>query len=298
MKDSIKIAIIFVAVVLAAVLFFNKSPTPIVPPDVENLGDATCNLPASFCTESILTFYKCKNNAVNESKYNCASLSDNVSNWTCNPRQVIVKDGVEITRANCEPMQSNSQEPVENQSNDDESSLSSSGSGSNSQASGSTGGIQRAPPLAYCGNNVTDVGETCVSCPGDFKCTAAEYCPPESGLCRKINSFGDGNCTATENRTGVDCSSCGCPNERICNIVTKQCIASVSVTPSFMSKVDDLVGRTVSNDTVFLGLSDTIYNGKGAKMAVFDCDPQNTFYCRTYIIVDQNGNVLGTVHTT
>ncbi len=297
MVDKLIVAVVVIVVIAAAAVFFNWPTLRPTLPDVQNTGDSTCNLPQTSCNGSVLTFYRCSNGSSVQNDYNCTRLSDSVNNWTCNSRQVFVKNGVQSTRANCDIAGSRS---VENVFPNNQGASTPQGSQSQ-QVNQQSNSPQRAPPLAYCGNNVTDADETCNSCAEDFKCTSQEFCSNESGLCTKSNSFGDDRCTPQENATGSDCSSCGCSSDnQICNSISKRCQASVTINTAFQAKVDAVVNSTLANgnSTSYLGLVDTIYANQSAKMAVFDCDTTRTFFCRTFVILDRNGNTLETVHST
>lgn len=300
MVDKLLAIVTIVVVIGVAFVLLQSSAKPTLP-NLENTGDSTCNLPASSCSGSVLTFYRCSNGSTSEQQYDCKLLSDVVANWTCNPTQVVEKNGERITRANCDVVQAAGQEQNGSEAASAESSTGDlNGEQSEEQNAGGLSPPQRAPPLAYCGNDYVDADETCVSCLEDFKCTSQEFCDNESGLCTKINSFGDDRCTQEENRTGVDCSSCGCSENNICNEVSKRCQDDVPLTAVLEVKIDGVVNATLSNRSsiAYLGLVDTIYANQSAKMAVFDCDTTETFFCRTFVIIDRNGNVLETVHTS
>ncbi len=54
----------------------------------------------------------------------------------------------------------------------------------------------------------------------------------------------------------------------------------------------------MTNTRVYLGVSDTIYKNESAKMAVIDCNPQNTYPCRIFIIINSQGEEIETIRTT
>ncbi|MFH1247004.1 MAG: hypothetical protein V1644_01360 [Candidatus Micrarchaeota archaeon] len=298
MVDKLLVGVAIVVVIAAAAVFFNWPTLRPALPEIENTGDASCTLQASSCNGDVLTFYRCSNGSSIKNEYDCTKLADGVHNWTCNPSQVIVKNGVSTTRANCD--YASVVQQSEGASDANSVAASSSATGSPNATASQSAGVQRAPPLAYCGNGVIDADETCMSCAEDYACTVTEFCEEQSGLCTKINAFGDDRCTQEENSTGTDCYNCGCAENQICNEFSKRCQASVTVNAAFEAKVDSIVNLTLYNDSnsAYLGLVDTIYESKSAKMAVFDCDTSNTFFCRTFVIVDKNGNVLETVHSS
>lgn len=296
MANKLLVGVVVIVVIAALAVFFNWPTLRPALPNVEDVGDASCNLPQSSCNNTVLTFYRCSNGSAVENDYDCTRLNDAFNNWNCNPRQITVKNGVETIRANCDiaprllTVPNASTSPTANGQQ----------GAAQSDQEVNASPPQRAPPLAYCGNDYIDADETCNSCAEDFKCSASEFCEEESGLCRKINSFGDDRCTQQENTTGSDCSACGCADSQICNEFSHRCQAAVVVNAAFEAKVDAVVNATISdsNSTAYIGLVDTIYANQSAKMAVFDCDTTNTFFCRTFVILDRNGNVLETVHST
>lgn len=278
-----------VVLVALGIAFFALQSRKTALPDVENIGDASCILPSSFCNATVLTFYRCSNGSVIESKHDCSRLSDIVANWTCNPRQRLVKNGQEIIRANCDYLATSGLAQISKISRNAPRSV---GGALNGASPAS------APPLSFCGNGVIDFEETCVLCPGDYACSNAEFCEEQTGLCKLINAFGDEQCTETENRTGSDCLSCSCGYNQICNSLSRRCQATVQLSSFLNNKIDAIITDVLNTGEAYLGIEDTIYNNQSAKMIVIDCEPQGTFFCRTLVIVDNQGTVLETIHST
>lgn len=281
--------LLVVVLVALSIAFFALQPRKTTLPDIENVGDSTCILPSSFCNATMLTFYRCSNGSVIESKHDCSRLSDIAANWTCNPRQRLVKNGQEIIRANCDYLATSGSAQVSDISRNAPRSV----GGALNGASPSS-----APPLSFCGNGIVDFEETCASCPEDYACSSVEFCEEQSGLCKLINEFGDEQCTETENRTGSDCPSCGCGENQICNYLSRRCQATVPLSISLNNKIAAIVTDVLNTGEAYLGVEDIVHNNQSAKMIVIDCEPQGAFFCRTLVIVDNRGTVLETIHST
>ncbi len=283
-----KLIIGAIIVIIAVVVLQNQSrPTTIPLPNIDDVGDSSCTLPTSSCNDDVLTFYRCSEGEVSEVTFNCSTITSTSGEGWCNSQQTIVKNGESITRANCDIREfrqvitNQTQQSITEVENVEE-----------------VEEIQNSPPLAYCGNGVIDADETCTSCAEDFTCSEQEFCDEQSGLCTKINSFGDQRCTQQENASNADCASCGCQNQRVCNQLTQQCQQGIQVTASLEQQVNFILEEHLANNFTYLGLVDTIYHNQSAKMLVIDCNPQNEYFCRTFIIINAQGEILETVETS
>ncbi len=283
--------VVIVIVIAAVVLLFNNYGQKSQSPIVSNLS-VVCTAPVSRCEGAVLVFYRCSSGEIIENRQNCAMLSNVVNNWTCNPMQSLVKDGREIVRANCDVV------ARANSSNESSSEPYNETQTTPVQSVANRTINSSAPPLAFCGNGIRDIDETCIFCPRDYFCALNERCDSETGLCKKKQLFGDDICTSVENFTGADCQSCGCSNGFICNLGSRQCQATIADTANVTAVLNSIILQYSSNQTSFLGVEDVVYNGKSAKAAVIDCDVSNTFFCRTIVVVGVNGEILETIHSS
>ncbi len=251
----------------------------------------TCSTPPSTCNGDTLTLYRCVNNVSTAFHYNCTELSDSINNWTCNSKQIFVREGVRSTRANCDVVNMQAYDNAQNASK-----LAVNGSRVTNAVQNT---VESSPALAYCGNEIIDNGETCVSCPSDFKCTATQACDANSGICKEKNAFGDDKCTAQEKQLGTDCSTCGCTNGNICNSVSKRCELAALLTSSGVARINEIVTNYTSKyNYTFVSSTDMVYANQSAKLIAINCNPRETFFCRIFLIVDKDGNELAKFQTT